>query len=246
MSDERDQSEGRAVLAAEYALGLLTGDDRLEAERLASSDPDFAREAARWRGRLAPMIGEVDETAPPATVWQRIAAATGEGSQSSNVILLQRRVRAWRGAAAAMTALAASLAVFLVMEPRPAPVPTPAPHAKKAPAAPLVAMLGNEQSQTKVVASWNPATRQLVLAVAGAMPADPNHSHELWVIPSDGKPRSLGTMGGAKATHKQIADAVADLLTQGATIAISVEPPGGSPSGAPTGPVVASGALSRA
>jgi anti-sigma-K factor RskA len=96
------------------------------------------------------------------------------------------------------------------------------------------------------MASWDPATRQLVLAVAGDMPADPSHSHELWVIPADGKPRSLGTMAGARQSHKQLADALADLLTQGATIAISVEPPGGSRTGAPTGPVVAAGALSRA
>ena len=46
--------------------------------------------------------------------------------------------------------------------------------------------------------------------------------------------------------HMQLADALASLLQQGATIAISVEPPGGSPTGAPTGPVVASGALTKA
>ena len=46
--------------------------------------------------------------------------------------------------------------------------------------------------------------------------------------------------------HMRLADTVAKLLQQGATIAISVEPPGGSPTGAPTGPVVASGSLSEA
>jgi anti-sigma-K factor RskA len=66
------------------------------------------------------------------------------------------------------------------------------------------------------------------------------------VIPADGKPRSLGTMGDSKMTHMQLADAIAQLLQQGATIAISVEPPGGSPTGAPTGPVVAAGALTKA
>jgi anti-sigma-K factor RskA len=96
-----------------------------------------------------------------------------------------------------------------------------------------------------VVASWDPVTQQLVLAVPD-MKADPSHSHELWVIPSDGKPRSLGTMASRRQMHMQLADALAQLLQQGATIAISVEPPGGSPTGAPTGPVVASGALTKA
>jgi anti-sigma-K factor RskA len=85
-----------------------------------------------------------------------------------------------------------------------------------------------------------------VLAVAGDMPADPAHAHQLWVIPSGGKPRSLGTMPSTKKMHMQLADALARLLQQGATIAISVEPPGGSRTGAPTGPVVVSGSLDRA
>jgi anti-sigma-K factor RskA len=85
-----------------------------------------------------------------------------------------------------------------------------------------------------------------VLAVAGDMPADPRHSHELWVIPVGGKPHSLGTMGSGRQMHMQLADALARLLQQGATIAISVEPRGGSRTGAPTGPVVASGSLSKA
>jgi anti-sigma-K factor RskA len=145
-----------------------------------------------------------------------------------------------------MSALAACLAIVLVTG-LPSPRHPPVPVQVQQPAAtPLVAMLGDEDKQMKVVASWDPAARQLILAVPGAMPADPNHSHELWVIPADGKPRSLGTMAGGKQMHMRLADALAQLLQQGATIAISVEPPGGSPTGAPTGPVVASGALTRA
>jgi anti-sigma-K factor RskA len=107
-------------------------------------------------------------------------------------------------------------------------------------------MLGDTEKNMKVVASWDPASRRLVLAVAGDMPADPSHAHELWVIPEGGKPRSLGTMAAGKQMHMRLADALAQLLQQGATIAISVEPPGGSPTGAPTGPVVASGSLDKA
>jgi anti-sigma-K factor RskA len=109
----------------------------------------------------------------------------------------------------------------------------------------MVAMLG-DNGATKVVASWDPSARQLILAVPGDLSADPNHSHELWVIPSGGKPRSLGTMPTGKQMHMRLADALAQLLEQGATIAISVEPRGGSRTGAPTGPVVASGALKQA
>jgi anti-sigma-K factor RskA len=109
-----------------------------------------------------------------------------------------------------------------------------------------VAVLGDSDKKMKVVASWDPASRQLVMAIVGEMAVDPRHSHELWVIPSDGKPRSIGTMSESKKAHMRLADTLARLLQQGATIAISVEPPGGSPTGAPTGPVVASGSLDRA
>jgi len=63
------------------------------------------------------------------------------------------------------------------------------------------------------------------------------------VIPAGGKPRSLGIMGSRKQMHMRLADELATLLQQGATIAVSIEPRGGSPTGKPTGPVVASGAL---
>jgi len=235
MTDKREPDE-RATLAAEQALRLLTGAERAAAAK----DPNFADEVARWRGRLAPLAAEVDSVAPPAGVWARIEAAIIP--PQSNVVILKQRLNVWRGIAGGATALAATLAGVLLLQPR-----AEAPPAIVQPAGtPMVAMLGDEQKQMKVMASWDPAGRQLVLVVAGDMPADPAHAHELWVIPAGGKPRSLGTMGGAKQSHMRLADALATLMENGATVAISVEPPGGSPTGSPTGPVIASGALTKA
>jgi anti-sigma-K factor RskA len=228
-------------LAAEYALGLLDGAELRRAQDLARTDSMFRREVERWSGRLAPMFDEVDEVRPPANMWTRIDAALGAVRADSNILVMRRKLNAWRGVAAAMTALAACLALVLLIR-----LPPVAPTPQLAPAAPMVAMLGDQRKQMQVVASWDPRARQLILAVAGDMPADPRHSHELWVIPQGGKPRSLGTMGTGKQMHMRLADALAELLQQGATIAISVEPPGGSPTGAPTGPVVASGSLEQA
>ena len=58
----------------------------------------------------------------------------------------------------------------------------------------MVAMIGDEGKTMTLVANWDPDDRQLVLAAAGDMPEDPGKAHELWVIPADGTPRSLGTM----------------------------------------------------
>ena len=66
------QSLDRERLAAEFAVGLLEGDERREAERLFDTDPGFRADVGQWQARL----GEVDETAPPATasegLWSRI------------------------------------------------------------------------------------------------------------------------------------------------------------------------------
>jgi anti-sigma-K factor RskA len=233
------------MIAAEYALGLLTGDELRAAAVRAGSDPAFAEEVARWKGRLAPLHADVEAIPPPAGVWDRIAAAIGvREAANDNVTHLQRGLRRWRAAAGAMTALAASLAVVLLSQQSRAPTTAPVAVERNG-HAPMVAMLGDQQAM-KVVASWDPDARQLVLAVAGDMPADPAHAHQLWVIPQGGKARSIGIMPASKQMHMRLADALATLLQQGATIAISVEPAGGSPTGNPTGPVVASGALRAA
>lgn len=245
MSDERNIPDEPNGLAAEYALGLLTGAELRQARALARTDLAFRQEVARWRGRLAPMLDEVDAADPPSSAWHAIERGLGATVDGGNVVQLRQRANRWRAISAAMTALAACLAIFIAVRP-PAPAPAPVSVERPAAAPPLLAMLGEEGKGTKVVASWDPDAQRLVLAVTGDMPADPRHAHELWVIPAGGKPQSLGTMGDKKMTHMQVADALARLLEQGATIAISVEPPGGSPTGAPTGPVVAAGALTKA
>lgn len=244
MTGKPDPTDDREAMAAEHALRLLTGDDLSKAETRSRTDPDFAAAVARWRGRLAPLDAETSEVAPPESLWGRIeAAVSGRSASNDNFALLRRKLNLWRTATGAMGALAASLALFLAFEPR--PVVAPPAQTSSPTSVPMVAMLG-DKGAIKVVASWDPAAHQLVLAVPGEIPADTSHARELWVIPAGGKPRSLGTMPTDKHMHMRLADALAELLQHGATIAISIEPPGGSPTGAPTGPVIASGALTKA
>lgn len=244
MTDERKD------LAAQYALGVLTGAELAKARQLERTDVRFREEVARWNGRLAPLLDEVDGIVPPRSAWTSIQSRVGPSASNDNIAVLSRQVARWRGMAGGMTAIAACLAFALIWT-LPATRTSPVPIQRTAPApapapAPLVAMLGGEGQGTKVVASWDPAAQQLVLAVSGDMKTDEDHSHELWVIPKGGKPSSLGTMPRTKQMHMRLAQTLAKLLENGATIAISVEPRGGSPTGVPTGPVVASGALTQA
>lgn len=233
-------TDKRAIDPAEYALGLLDGDELRAARALAASDADFAREAARWNGRLAPLLDEVDAVAPPDSLWPRIEHTLGTGSGQSNVVALRRKVNVWRGMTGAMTALAASLALIVVNRPdppAPAPVETPAGQ-------PMVAMI-KAGSEVAAVANWDAGARRLLVAEV-KMPVVPDRDYQLWLIPADGKPRSIGVMPSQPHLSLALADPMSDMLAEGATLAVSLEPLGGSPTDAPTGPVVASGALSAA
>lgn len=233
--------EERDALAAELALGVLDGEELARARSLARSDAAFGRDAGRWSGRLAAMLEDVAPAEVPQGLWSAIEAKIGPpGESGSNVVLLRKRVGRWQGIAAGAMALAASLALVLVTRPPQtvAPVETRAPD-------PLVAMLADDRDDMKLVASWDPGSRRLIVA-ASDMVAEPGNSHELWVIPADGTPRSLGTMKGSPRLLMRLTEAVSRQLHRGATLAVSVEPAGGSPTGLPTGPVVATGKLEPA
>lgn len=247
MTDRRALTpEERESLAAELAFGLLDGEELALARSLLSSDAAFASEVARWSGRLAPMLDEVEQAQPPDRLWRRISDSIGADSRpTAEIHQLRRKVTVWRGFSIAATALAASLAMFLVVQPRTVAPPAPVEEPAAAPA-PLVAMIGSEDGPAAMMATWDSANRRLMVAAANPTPAAPGHSHELWVIPADGTPRSLGTMPAAPAMRMAVDQQMAQQLHEGATLAVSVEPLGGSPTGQPTGPVVASGKLERA
>lgn len=243
MSLPPQSSPERQQLAAEFALGVLAGDELVEARALCRENEAFASEVSRWRARLAPLLDEIDPVPPPAHLWPAIQQKIGRArGAESNVVALRRKLRIWRRVAGGAAAIAAALALVLLI-PRQAVQPPPAAPSVRP--ALLVAVLGDEQQPTKLVASWDPAARQLIVAGAAGLAAEPRRSHELWVIPADGTPRSLGTIANLTTTHVTVAAPVARQLQSGATLAVSVEPEGGSPTGSPTGPVIASGKLER-
>jgi anti-sigma-K factor RskA len=248
MSDDFDmKGEEPDLLAAEYALGLLDDRERARAESLLANDPEFRNKVARWSGRFAALLEDVEAASPPPGLWTRIesviaphhpaSSAPAEITPGSNVHVLRRKVSLWRGYSAAATALAASLALFVVTRPADkAPAPPPAP-------APLIAMMEAEGSPTKLVATYDPASRMLLVAPAAGVAAVPGHAHELWLIPADGKPRPMGLLEPGAPRRMAIPPAILGEMKAEVTLALSVEPSGGSPSGLPTGPIVAAGKL---
>ena len=232
--------EERSELAAEFALGVLEGEDLARARALIAADIQFAEEVAHWWGRLAPLLDDVEPVAPPAHVFAAIEQQLGNRQRPAhNVLYLRRRMDVWRGIAVGVSAIAASLAMVLVLRP---PAIQQVPVARQ-PSAPMVAMMEAEDSEARLVATWDPADRTLIVAAATGIAPLAGHLHELWVIPADGTPRSMGILPGADPKHMLVDVSMAKQLAEGATLALSVEPTGGSPTGLPTGPVIAAGKL---
>ncbi len=117
-----------------------------------------------------------------------------------------------------------------------------------APQAPVVVVLhgtpeGQSSIKTGFVASVSHDGQALVLKPLGPVTIDSAQALELWAVSTDGRPASLGLVTtGERATTVLRAD----LLTGVKAFAVSLEPAGGSPSGAPTGPVISAGSVDAA
>ena len=238
--------QDRDLLAAEFALGVLEGAEREEARRLVASDADFARLVEAWDEHLSPLLDEFAPVEPPAALWGRINGVLDQqGARPGNVHQLQRRVSLWRGYSAAISAIAAALLLVVAFDPfdRGAPpqgsAPAPAQQARM-----LVANVVAQDRSAAFVVSYDPTGRSLLVSPAVASPA-PGHDHELWLIPASGKPLSLGLVASLAPHRLPIARDLLPHFNRNATVAISVEPVGGSTTGQPTGPVVASGKLAE-
>jgi anti-sigma-K factor RskA len=220
-------------LAAEYVLGTLNGPARRRFETLQGAHPNLRQAVAQWQARLAPLSTSVPEVAPPERVWHDIEGrlfAPGPVERETPRTSRWQRLALWRGISALATA--AAVAMFLVAS------QTPPPQA------PIVVVLGaNPETATTLnasfVASVSADGRALVLRPLNELSLAPDRALELWAVPAQGAPRSLGLVRSAGATTLLRAQ----LLRDTAAFAVSVEPAGGSPTGAPTGPIVSVGKL---
>jgi anti-sigma-K factor RskA len=139
---------------------------------------------------------------------------------------------------------AASLAAVAVLVANPELIAgRPPPPA--APAQVLNARIDTPDGQHLFVAAYDP-TRQSVMISSLVPPgAGAGHVHQLWLIPADGRPRSLGFVTPGTSVAIPVAAPLAGLADDKAALAVSVEAPGGSKKDVPTGPVVAVGKLTK-
>jgi anti-sigma-K factor RskA len=195
--------------------------------------------------------------APPAAA--SIAAKSEAAPDNANIVRFSRQARRWRGIATVTTALAAALVALVGVQiynpdllpagirPKAPPqrvvqVPAPAPPAP----AQYVAVLQKDGSSPAFILSVDPATKNFTVRKVGAT-AEPGKSYELWLV-SDKlqRPRSLGVIGSRDFTSRPALASYDTDTVNKATYAVTVEPEGGSPTGAPTGSIVFTGKLIEA
>ncbi len=225
-ADTPEDDDDRA-LAGEYVLGLMPADEaRAFAARLAS-EPALAAEVARWQADLAHLADEVAPVAPPARVWRATRAR-----------LFGTR-RAWITFGLPLAAAAAVLVAILL-------APGLFSTGPVAPADPAYrAEIAAEDGSLALAAAYDAGTGALFVERRAGTPA-PGRAFQLWIIAGDGDPISLGVLPD---DWKVLSLAIAPDLwpdIDGATLAVSDEPLGGSPTGQPTGAVLAAGTLTAA
>ncbi len=233
-------------LAAEYVLGTLQGPARRRFENLLPAHPQLRQATRDWERRMDTLSASIPAVAPSPKVWQglqrRLFDATGDalnpvsnaiGQAAQGVVRWWQRVVLWQGAAGFATVAAVSLGVLLAQ-----PTPVQPPIVVVMAAQPDAA--GNGIVPASFVASVSGDGRSLVLkALNEGQRVAVHKALELWAVPAQGAPRSLGLVSTDKATTVLRTQ----LLQNTAAFAVSVEPEGGSPSGAPSGPIVSVGKL---
>jgi anti-sigma-K factor RskA len=219
-----DQPELIDALASEYVLGTLRGAARRRFERWRAESWHIASRVQTWEGRLMPLAFGLPPVTPGPEVWRAIEARirAGEGSRAAPL-----RRPALRALAAAIVLCVIAAGGYFAWR-----VNAPQLHS--------VAVIKAAQGADVWSIELDAHGAELrAIALAGAA-ARPGHSFELWALAAEagGAPISLGVLPTAGQLERTLSAGQQAALAHALKIAVTLEPPGGSPSGAPTGPVV--------
>jgi anti-sigma-K factor RskA len=222
--------------AAEYVLGTLTADERTAFEALLTQSAEARAAVASWEQRLAPLAATIGDIAPSPIVWTAIQRRLQQIAGPARLRLADDVTTAirvsrdrWRMGAIAFAALAACFAFFSVNR-----VMTDRREA----AATYVAVVNRGGDLPALIIRVDLA-RQSIFVRPLAAQVPQGHSLELWWLGEGKPPKSMGLVD--KDTRRVPLPAGAHVEKAG--FAVTVEPPGGSPTHAPTGPIVYSGQL---
>jgi anti-sigma-K factor RskA len=219
------------AVCGEYIVGSLRGAARRRFEFLLASEPRIALRLRTLQARFDPGTRGVAPLAPSPRVWRNLSRSLELQRYRAP---WYRRPVFWQGWAWTSTA---ALALILGVQ---AYRYVPSPEAA---AGPPLARLTGKEGIAAVSAQLSVDGGTLLLRAERPVLAGPNQSYELWLIPAGGKPIAVAVLGSLDARFPIPALQRAQLHA-GATLAVSTEPAGGSPTGQPTGTVILAGTIS--
>ena len=217
-----NQADVLDLLAAEFVLGTLAGAARRRFERWRDADPFVERRVRAWEDRLAGLAFQLEPVTPSPGVWVSIERQIGP--------VLQGR---WRALAASIAAIAVlGFGWFLWQQLQVAPPAAEAVIASKA---------GEALWRVELAADGE----YVEISAVGAVSYPDRRSLELWALPPEASPVSLGLMPASGSLRLVLDERQRAAVGLAANVAVSEEPLGGSPTGAPTGPVLYVAAIAR-
>ena len=224
---------------AEYVLGVLDADARAAIEREMAVSETAAEAVERWRRKLLPLMEEIAPETPPARLWQRIRDELQlDGARWPAAPGMRQSVRFWQRLSVAGGVLLAAACVVIVL------------LIVRRPVAPAIPYMASTITESGGRVGWT-ATMDIGKARMIIVPASPQtvsvgQSPELWLIPHGGKPIAVGVISVTAPIAIKLGPALLARLGPTAVLAVSIEPRGGSPTGQPTGPVIAQGKIGAA
>ncbi|WPN29719.1 anti-sigma factor [Pseudomonas sp. P5_109] len=213
----------RRALAADYAIGLMPATARRRFEQLLLEDATLRAELAHWQESLASLTDALPEQPVPDRVWQGITARIDPQELH---VPAKRPFWNWLRVTAAVCSLLIALTLGVIYTRDDAHYSATLAGADAQPALRVLAHADYLQVEPLTLAA-----------------IEPGQSLELWAIPADGKPISLGVIPAGGKGKVELSDAQKALIGKPIALAVSLEPKGGSPTGQPTGPVLYQGAL---
>ena len=215
--------ERRRALAADYAIGLMPPTARKRFEHLLLDDGALRAELARWQNHLTLLTEPLVEQPVPEHVWQAVVARI---EPQTLHVPLKRPFWNWLRLGAVACSLLIVLTAGLL-------------YNRDSVQYQATLLSGTAQPGLRIEAHADYLKVQpLELAAVEA-----GRSLELWAIPVEGKPVSLGLIPADGDGRIALSQSQQQLIRVPVVLAVSLEPQGGSPTGQPTGPVLYQGPL---
>ncbi|MNE20776.1 Anti-sigma-K factor rskA [compost metagenome] len=218
------------ILAGEYVLGVLSIEDRRMVERRMADDAVFSQTVERWQTDMAPFNQDYDEVTPRAAVLEQLEHRLFAAPQAGQATVGNWNSMAfwrWLSLGTSVAAIAALVYASGIVSPSPRD-------------GTLVAELSAPSNAVNMLASYDAASGRMRIVPVAAGRAQ-EKSLELWLVPGQGDPYSLGILPADTGGELVIPADMRGRIGVGATLAVTLEPFGGSPTGRPTGAIVASG-----